>query len=708
MYGHPGAIRLAENPRTAAKAAIKRGSKAARAKMRQLSRELLKQLESVYRRTAEDIRAYLQSRAGDDNTLRLEVMQDLLTQAESRLNLMAAERNGLLESGLLQAADIGVEPFQQAVDIGASLTRIADDAARFVTQFVAEDGLQLSNRIWKLDGQAREVVGDAIQQAVVRGWSASKAAQAFLSRAQAVPKEVQSQINAASATKVGEQILDGVMRSEGSAYSNAMRLFRTEINRAHGEAYQAAAFDHPDVIGTRFLLSPNHPRTDICDMHAKVNRYGLGPGVYPKGKNPWPAHPNTLSFVEVVFDDEVSEDDRKGKETRIDWLKRQDAGVQSDVLGARVKQAALKQGVLTEQEIATPWQILKKKYARKGIDIKGAIPGSKAPTTEGVQPDSSGVIIKTSFPEGFPVAENLPQANKIAKQYVTKGRAHHYPKEANGEFTIRFRHGPKFLPKQIREKKFNKISFSGLKVETANATNRMLHEVDQVAEKLGLPALRGVNTAAGQAAASMGDGVLAISKYNNRYFGTRMTQQEAIAHHKGLVKQKREILDKWLETYQGPASTKEQIKQAYLKDIQNLENRLKRLEQGVPVEVVTNPPSTWKPGSPDVAPALSDAYFSLPEEKYKSTIWHEFGHHIHQQLGVSDATSYQAPPLEADLLKLFKKPGRTFPTRYSRTNHKEWFAESYSLYRLGRSDLLDPDLLALIRQIESGEYTGGQ
>ncbi|MBA1333059.1 hypothetical protein QQ73_19020, partial [Candidatus Endoriftia persephone str. Guaymas] len=85
---------------------------------------------SVYRRAVEDIRAYLQSRAGDDNTLRLEVMQDLLTQAESRLDMMAAERNGLLESGLLQAADIGVVPFQQAVDIGASLTRIADDAAR--------------------------------------------------------------------------------------------------------------------------------------------------------------------------------------------------------------------------------------------------------------------------------------------------------------------------------------------------------------------------------------------------------------------------------------------------------------------------------------------------------------------------------------------------------------------------------------------------
>lgn len=35
-------------------------------------------------------------------------------------------------------------------------------------------------------------------------------------------------------------------------------------------------------------LSSKHPKTDICDYHAKVDLYGLGPGVYPKAEAPKP------------------------------------------------------------------------------------------------------------------------------------------------------------------------------------------------------------------------------------------------------------------------------------------------------------------------------------------------------------------------------------------------------------------------------------
>lgn len=39
-------------------------------------------------------------------------------------------------------------------------------------------------------------------------------------------------------------------------------------------------------------LSSKHPKTDICDYHAKIDRYGLGPGVYPKAEAPKPPfHP---------------------------------------------------------------------------------------------------------------------------------------------------------------------------------------------------------------------------------------------------------------------------------------------------------------------------------------------------------------------------------------------------------------------------------
>jgi len=220
-----------------------------------------------------------------------------------------------------------------------------------------------------LDRGAREGVGQAIERAVIQGHSASRAADDFILRGERIPPDVAAKMGEAQAGKIATSAASALLTGEGNPRANALRLFRTEMNRAHGEAYRAAAFETPGVIGTRYLLSPNHPRPDICNMHSSVNRYGLGPGVYPKGKSPWPAHPNTLSYEEVVFDDEIGQADRVGKEDRISWLKTQTPAVQEGVLGGRRKRAALIKGVLRENEISTPWRVLKKRYLRRGIEV---------------------------------------------------------------------------------------------------------------------------------------------------------------------------------------------------------------------------------------------------------------------------------------------------------------------------------------------------
>jgi hypothetical protein len=188
-----------------------------------------------------------------------------------------------------------------------------------------------------------------------------------------VPKDVVDKVGAAEALRVSREIKNGLMTGEGSPYANALRVFRTEINRAHGEAYQATAFAHPDVIGTRFLLSPNHPMHDVCDMHAHANLYGLGPGVYPQGKNPWPAHPNTLSYTEVVFHDEITDADRAGQQDRISWLKDQPPQVREGVLGGRNKRIAFDAGHIGEGEIATPWRIIKERLEKRRGGCRGPV-----------------------------------------------------------------------------------------------------------------------------------------------------------------------------------------------------------------------------------------------------------------------------------------------------------------------------------------------
>jgi hypothetical protein len=76
----------------------------------------------------------------------------------------------------------------------------------------------------------------------------------------------------------------------------------------------------------------------------------------------------------VVFADEVTAEDRAGKEDRISWLKRQHPGVQESVLGSRRKRAALQHGLIKESQISTPWRVLKKRFERQGIDVDSLKP----------------------------------------------------------------------------------------------------------------------------------------------------------------------------------------------------------------------------------------------------------------------------------------------------------------------------------------------
>ena len=64
----------------------------------------------------------------------------------------------------------------------------------------------------------------------------------------------------------------------------------------------------------------------------------------------------------MVFADEVTREDRKGKQNRIDWLNRQPYAVQYQVLGSRKKVDALQSGLLKEHHIERPWKDIRQHY----------------------------------------------------------------------------------------------------------------------------------------------------------------------------------------------------------------------------------------------------------------------------------------------------------------------------------------------------------
>ena len=106
----------------------------------------------------------------------------------------------------------------------------------------------------------------------------------------------------------------------------------------------------------------------------------------------------------------------------------------------------------------------------------------------------------------------------------------------------------------------------------------------------------------------------------------------------------------------------------------------------------------WKKGDSIYdRPFTSDAFFESKIDKIRSTFYHEFAHHIHQQKFVKTGGDYFLPQLEKDLKKVARYKGKS-ATEYADTNKLEWFAENFSLYELGKTELVDPRFIQFLNE----------
>lgn len=362
---------------TPEKAAIRRATVQAQRAVTRLDAAGAKALARAYAMAAEEIRRQVEAAGGGAaGTVTIEALRGLLAEVESRLARVARVRDDLLAEGLQKAAQYGARvwdaaewgaPAAVAVEVvSPAAMAVSETAVRVVQEFVAADGLQLSDRLWRIDRGAREAVTQAIERAVIEGHSAAQAARAFLARGEAVPAAIAEKMRGPAGGTIGREAA-GMLTGNGGAMDNAMRVFRTEINRAHGEAYMAGGEGKPYFGGWRYLLSPAHPEPDICDLLAAQNLHGLGRGVYPsRAKCPWPAHPNTLSFVEIVFKDEIGEAERAGRETPLQALARLSPETRRGVLG-KTRGELFDAGLLTQGMIRAPVAAVKKRVGAANV-----------------------------------------------------------------------------------------------------------------------------------------------------------------------------------------------------------------------------------------------------------------------------------------------------------------------------------------------------
>lgn len=266
------------------------------------------ELAALYKQAADELTDQIRGDAA--KRVELSELHHLLSAMRAIMQRLRNKREALLDERLPMLAIMAGMAFRDVLPSAARISA-ADRTVQFVRNFTHSDGLQLSDRLWRLNRDAVETVGQHLQAAVSNGESAFHAVMRSTGAGEGVPPHIAAAYDASRAGALRQSVREVMTGAPDPATGRgvvyqAERLFRTELIRAHGEAYIDMGLATDGVVGMRFMLSPRHPKPDICDTHASADLYGLGPGVYPTREAcPWPAHPNTFSYVEAVFEDEI-------------------------------------------------------------------------------------------------------------------------------------------------------------------------------------------------------------------------------------------------------------------------------------------------------------------------------------------------------------------------------------------------------------------
>jgi len=174
-----------------------------------------------------------------------------------------------------------------------------------IWKYYEKDGLKLSDRIWKMAQQTAKDIQKQVMLSLQTGMSARRLRDQILKTAQQqpveIPKWLQRQLKDADPDTIAKKVAQYIKKKQKY---NAMRVARTEIQRAWRVSYVEQAKKLPFVKGIKWNLSESHPEEDICDELASADPIGLGPGVYPPDAVPHnggPAHPQCLCYPTSVL-----------------------------------------------------------------------------------------------------------------------------------------------------------------------------------------------------------------------------------------------------------------------------------------------------------------------------------------------------------------------------------------------------------------------
>jgi hypothetical protein len=176
-------------------------------------------------------------------------------------------------------------------------------------EYLYGDSLNLSNRIWQVEQEAREGIRTAIMNGVQNkssAWDIAKQLEQYLGAGADCPRWTSTRLYGRTKSDIAGGDTTGLLSGadcNGSGVSyNALRLARTELQKIHSLATDRMMAQQPWVEQEQVKTSPSHGKPDECDAAASGG--DNGDGIYPVGTIELPIHPNCLCYKDAVLMDE--------------------------------------------------------------------------------------------------------------------------------------------------------------------------------------------------------------------------------------------------------------------------------------------------------------------------------------------------------------------------------------------------------------------
>ena len=299
-----------------------------------------------------------------------------------------------------------------------------------------------------------------------------------------------------------------------------------------------------------------------------------------------------------------------------------------------------------------------------------------------------------------------PQARKIkypsVDSVVAAGMADQRYPHKDGQHVLYADH--KIQPKNL----LGKVKLDKLEPHAREVVDKAIVDAqDAVVQMGGMPirAVRAKNLA-GRTAASMGEGILSVdSSVVNRY--ARPLKPEIKAKIQSSGKE-------FLFAHKRFGELETEINAAIEKGVtgkplDRLRSKLEQMKRRRAVAKMDTQ-DLWSTGLNTTKWAadgdredrawIGAELFSQPDEQIRALVFHEMGHQLHDSYG---GMSYQGLTLGSELVQKARKMDRTFsPTKYADVNEKEWFAENFTLYHMGRKDIVDKGIKKVFDNLTKG------